>query len=108
MIHINLTNETFEKVIHSGSGLVLVDFWAQWCMPCKAMAPIFARVAEDEFYKDKVVFAKADVDSCFVGAVKYNVTGIPTLILFKDGLPVERIVGLSSEDEIKEILNQYI
>ncbi|MBE7056301.1 MAG: thioredoxin [Ruminococcaceae bacterium] len=105
---IYLTNETFDNIVKNSEKPVFVDFWADWCGPCRALAPIFERVALNEAYKDKIVFAKADVDKCEIVALNLRIASIPTLMLFKDGAIAEKLIGLRAEDEIKEILDQYI
>ena len=105
---IHLTDETFNDVIGKSEQLVLVDFWATWCGPCRAMAPIFEQLAESPEYEGKVIFAKVDVDQCPEAAMKMHVMSIPTLILFQNGLSIEKLIGLRMEDELKEVLAPYI
>ena len=78
---------------------VLVDFWAEWCGPCKMMAPVFEKLADE--YKDKLTFAKVDVDSNPNSAAEYGIRGIPTLLLFNDGKEIDRIVGFAPEDQLR-------
>lgn len=80
------------------SGVVLVDFWADWCMPCKMMAPILNDVAEESGKKATVY--KLNVDEQQQVAAKYGIRNIPTLILYKDGREVERIIGVKQKDYI--------
>lgn len=82
---------------------VFVDFWASWCGPCKMQSPIFDAVAEEN---DGVVFGKVNVDDEQEIAMAFNVSSIPTLILFKGGEPVARLVGLHSEDDLQEIIDE--
>jgi len=99
---LNLTAENFNEVI--GSGKVLVDFWAEWCMPCRMVSPIIEELAEE--YKDSVTVAKVNVENEKALAVRSKVMSIPTVVLFKDGVEVKRIVGAEPkevyEKELKE------
>lgn len=91
---IAISDASFEQDVLQSSQPVLVDFWAEWCGPCKALAPIFSEVAES--YQGKVKFAKLDVDSNPSSAARYGVRGIPTLILFKNGqIEATKVGGLS-------------
>ncbi len=91
---VNVTSENFDKLI--GKGVVLVDFWAPWCGPCRMQGPIVERVAAT--LGDKAVISKINVDEEQAPAQKFNVTSIPTLIVFKDGKPAKQFVGVQSED----------
>ena len=99
--HIKIIKENeFESTIKTG--LVLVDFHADWCGPCKTLAPHLEAVAKE--LKGKALVVKLDVDQAQRVASSFQVTSIPTLILFKDGKEVDRIVGLRSGKEIKEFI----
>ena len=87
----NTTDSAFESDVIKGSTPVLVDFWAEWCGPCKALAPKLEEIAGELAGKAKIV--KVDVDANPDSAAKYGVRGIPTLVLFKDGKEVGRLVG---------------
>ena len=78
-----LTDESFEEAVLNSNNLVLVDFWAEWCGPCKALAPILDEIAND--YDGKVVIAKLNIDENSQSPVQYGVRGIPTMILFQNG-----------------------
>jgi thioredoxin 1 len=86
-----LTDATFDEVIGSSEKPVLVDFWAEWCGPCKTIAPILEELATEQ--ADKFVIGKLDVDVNVATATKFSVMSIPTLLLFKDGEVVARLVG---------------
>lgn len=90
-----LNEQSFKELTESSKQLVLVDFWAPWCGPCKQLAPTLDELSAE--LKDKVVIAKVNVDDCPDIAGKYNVRGIPTLILFKNGNVVDTKVGSLSK-----------
>ncbi|MCU6711540.1 thioredoxin [Paenibacillus sp. J5C_2022] len=92
-----LTKETFQNQIQSG--VTLVDFWAPWCGPCKVQLPIVEELADE--VKGRAVVAKVNVDEEGELAMQLGITGIPTLIIFKDGNIVEKMVGLKSKQELK-------
>lgn len=95
------TDETFEQDI--SSGVVIVDFYADWCGPCRMLSPVIESVAEE--MGDKASFKKLDIDSNQKVAGKYQVTSVPTLILYKDGKEVNRIVGLRDANAIKQFIS---
>jgi len=101
MSEVILTNQNFEEEVKEG--LVLVDFFATWCGPCKMMEPVIAKIAEEN--KGKVKVGKVNVDDENELAMKYGISSIPTLILFKDGEPVKSLIGLSSKSEIENMIN---
>jgi thioredoxin 1 len=95
-----LSNKNFKPVIRSG--LVLVDFWAPWCAPCKIIAPTLNEIAEE--YSDSVTIAKVNVDQNQTLSQKYNIRNIPTLILFDNGKELKRITGVKPKKTLlKEI-----
>lgn len=83
-------------------GIVVVDFWATWCGPCKLMAPVFDEASEE--LKGKVKFGKVDVDKHSELAQEYEVLSIPTLIIFNDGKQVERSIGSMSKEDLLELI----
>ncbi len=86
-----LTAATFDEVVGASAKPILVDFWAEWCGPCKMIAPILDEFADEQ--QDKFVIGKLDVDVNVATATKYSVMSIPTLLLFKDGQVIARLVG---------------
>jgi thioredoxin 1 len=97
-----VTDATFDNEVLEADGLVLVDFWAEWCGPCKMIAPVLKEMASVQEGKLKV--AKLDVDSSMATARKFGVSSIPTLILFKGGQPVQRVVGYTPKDKLMKTL----
>lgn len=98
-----ITDDSFEKEVIESNIPVLVDFWAQWCGPCKALGPIIEDVSQK--YKDKVKFVKLDVDRNPSTPPKFGVRGIPTLILFKDGQVKATQVGLLSKPDLIQFID---
>ncbi|NNM44285.1 MAG: thioredoxin [Chlamydiae bacterium] len=95
------TEDTFNNDIKSG--LTLVDFYADWCGPCRMLTPVLEKVSKDMHGTVKVL--KLDIDNAQKIASSFQVTSVPTLILFKDGKEVDRIVGLRDADSIKEFIS---
>ena len=87
-------------------GACIVDFFATWCPPCKMLAPVFEKVSEE--YKEKLKFYKINVDNDGKIAEKYNIMHVPTLVLFKNGEPVNKVSGFISEKELTNFINQAI
>jgi len=102
---ISLNEENFEKEVIKSDKPVLVDFWAEWCGPCKMMAPVFEKVSK-EF--PKVKFAKLDVQENSSLASEHDVTGIPCLVLFENGKEKDRITGYLPENQLKEKIKNLL
>lgn len=103
---IELTKENFEeKVINSGE-LTLVDFWAEWCGPCRGVAPIVEQLAEE--YKERLTVGKVNVDNEEELATQFRIMSIPTIALFKDGEVVDRFVGARSIGEFRKTIDKHI
>lgn len=96
-----LNKENFQKEVLDIKGLALVDFYADWCGPCKMIAPIVAEIAQE---RTDIVVGKINVDDNLIIAKQYNVVNIPTLIVFKDGVENAQIVGYRSKQEILDML----
>lgn len=106
MAVLNVTGKDFEKEVIKSDLPVLVDFWAEWCGPCKMVGPIIEEISEE--FKSKLKVAKVNVDDAQDLASNYQVMSIPTLILFKGGEPVEQIVGAVSKDQLVEKINKKL
>lgn len=102
---IQVTDKTFDQVIKAHP-VVVVDFWGEWCPPCHVIAPIVEELAND--YAGKVVFGKLNVDENKANAVKYGITAIPTLLLFKNGKLVDQVLGAVSKQHLEEKIRKII
>ncbi|WP_022799292.1 thioredoxin [Thermus islandicus] len=102
---IEVNDASFEEVLR-GSSLVLVDFWAEWCAPCRMIAPILEELAQE--YDGKLVVAKLDVDENPKTAMRYRVMSIPTVILFKEGQPVEVLVGAQPKRNYQARIEKHL
>ncbi|NLQ23936.1 thioredoxin TrxA [Shewanella sp. S-1] len=103
---IYLSDDSFENDVLKSDLPVLVDFWAEWCGPCKMIAPILDDVSEE--YADRLTIAKLNVDQNNVSPAKYGVRGIPTLLLFKNGELAATKVGALSKTQLKEFIDAQI
>lgn len=103
---IEITQENFEKEVLKSDKPVLVDFWAPWCMPCKIIAPMVEKIAEEMSQTVKV--SKSNVDEAPDVATGLSVMNIPTLVLFKDGKEVSRIIGVNSKEAIEAKIRSVI
>jgi len=99
---VNLDDKNFSDTVEKQTGPILVDFWAEWCMPCRALAPVIDELAKE--FQGKVRFAKVNVDDCKEVPAKYGIRGIPTLILFNQGKKVNELVGNQAKERIKTML----
>src|SRR5687768_236070 len=99
-----LQDANFESKVLKSSKPVLVDFWAVWCQPCKAIAPIVEELSGE--FGDKVDFYKVDTYNNKQYAAQFGVRGIPTLIVFKDGKPMGQLIGMQSKSKIESLLKQ--
>ena len=101
-----VTESTFEQEVLQSDKPVIVDFWAEWCGPCHAVAPVLDRIAEER--ADEVKLVKINIDEEQALAQRYGIASIPTMILFKDGRPVEKLVGAYPKDRIVEKLTPHL
>lgn len=101
-----IDQSSFEEAVLKSQKPVLVDFWAPWCGPCRAIAPIVEELAKE--YQGKVDFARLNVDESPFVASRYGIMSIPTLIVFKDGKPVHQVVGYQPKEQLKKMLDNTL
>ena len=101
-----VTDQDFDEKVLQSDVPVLVDFWADWCMPCKIIAPIVEELSNE--YDGKVAFVKLDVDANSSTAMTYGVRSIPTLLVFKGGQPVDQIVGAVPKGALKKKIDSAL
>jgi thioredoxin 1 len=101
-----LSDNDFDEQISASSEPVIVDFWAEWCGPCKMIAPILEELATEQ--SGKLRIAKLNVDDNPDSARRFDVMSIPTLIVFKDGAPAKRLVGAKGKGQLLEELSEYL
>ncbi|MCG8688613.1 MAG: thioredoxin [Desulfobacterales bacterium] len=99
---IDLSDESFDELVKNSDKPIMVDFWAPWCGPCKAIAPSVEALSEE--YGDQMIFAKVNVDDNPLSPSKYGVQAIPTLIFFKDGNVAEQITGMVAKEKLEETI----
>jgi thioredoxin 1 len=102
----DVDDSSFKEVVLDAAAPVLVDFWAPWCAPCRAVAPVIEDLASE--YAGRIEFAKVNVDESPGTATGYGVRSIPTLLLFKDGKPLTQIVGARPKAELKKHLDEAL
>ena len=103
---VQISDSSFDSDVLQAEGPVLVDFWAEWCGPCKAIAPILDKICDQ--FGDKVVVGKVNVDEVKQTPVKFGIRSIPTLLFFNNGEIVKQEVGLQSEQTLIDNVNQII
>lgn len=103
---VNLNDTNFSDTVEKQGGPILVDFWAEWCMPCRALAPVIDELAQE--FKGSIRFAKVNVDDCQEVPAKFGIKGIPTLILFNQGKKVNELVGNQAKEKIKMMLSSVV
>jgi len=103
---IEVTDTTFEQEVKNSSIPVLVDFWAPWCGPCRKIAPIIDEIAEE--FQDRIKVVKLNTDENIKTAQEYSISGIPSILIFKNGEAVERLVGLMQKSSLQSSIEKYI
>ena len=103
---IELTDATFDKMVHDSDVPVLVDFWAPWCGPCKMIAPIVEEIAGE--YEGKATICKLNTDDARDSAMEFGISAIPTLILFKGGQVQKKWVGLTSKKDLAAAIDELL
>ena len=103
---IEITDENFEQEVCKETTLTLVDFWATWCGPCRKLSPMLDELAKD--YDEKVKFVKIKADENLQTAQKYSISGVPCLLVFKNGEPVERMVNIVPKSTIIANLDKHL
>lgn len=103
-MELHFTDADFYQDVLTSQLPVLVDFYADWCGPCKMMGPIINQLAAE--YEGKIRIGKLNIDTDPETPEKYNIQNIPTMILFKNGTPIEKVVGVTSKSKLEELLNQ--
>lgn len=103
---LTLTDDGFEEQVLQASEPTLVDFWAEWCAPCRALAPVVEEMANK--YKGQLNVGKMDIDSNPATPTRYAVRAVPTLLLFKGGEVVDQMVGLASKSKLDEMISKHL
>jgi thioredoxin 1 len=100
-----LSTQTFDEIIGAATGAIVVDFWAEWCGPCKMIAPILEEIASEN---GTITVAKLNVDDHPDLARRFDVMSIPTLIVFKDGSPAKRLIGAKGKGQLLQELGEFL
>ena len=103
---LEVTDETFENEVVNEKLLTLVDFWAEWCGPCRKLAPLIEEIAKE--FDGKAKFVKIKADENLKTAQKYSISGVPSILIFKNGEPVERIANMAPKSIIVNNLNKHL
>jgi thioredoxin 1 len=106
MADLNVTDQNFRTEVLENKGVAVVDFWAPWCGPCRAVGPIIEELAQE--YEGKVKIVKLNVDENSQTAGQYSVMSIPSILFFKDGQPMKTMVGVQSKENYKQEIEQLL
>lgn len=102
----NLTDLTFNSFLESKETLIVVDFWAEWCGPCKALSPVLQELSDE--YGDRVLFVKLEFDQCADLSEYYKIKALPTVVFLKNGQEVERMTGFKAKSVLKEKIDNLL
>ena len=100
-----LTEQTFDEAVLASQGLVMVDFWAEWCGPCRMIAPVLEQIAQES--EGRVTLMKVNVDDNSGLAARYEIRSIPTILIVKDGTVVDRVVGAVPKTTLQSVLSRH-
>jgi len=103
---VHLTEENFKKEVLESAVPVLVDFWAEWCMPCKMITPTIKALSSE--YKGRFKVAKLNVEEASTVASQYGIMSIPTILIFKDGKIMDKVVGALSKQDLERFMGKYL
>ena len=103
---LQITDQNFEELVKNADKPVMLDFWAEWCGPCRTLGPIVEEIAKE--YDGKAVIGKVDVDSNPETAIKFGIRSIPTILFFKDGIVVDKLVGAVPKSTLTEKLTKQL
>ena len=103
---LHVTDQDFDERVIKGKGLVLVDFWAEWCGPCRMVAPVLEELAVE--HEGRMIVTKLNVDENRQTAARFGIQSIPTILFFKDGSPVEQVIGALPKSAIKAKIQQHL
>ncbi|MDE2485153.1 MAG: thioredoxin TrxA [candidate division NC10 bacterium] len=103
---VQITDHNFDEQVIKGTGLILVDFWAEWCGPCRMVAPILDELAVE--YEGQITIAKLNVDENRQTAARFGIRSIPTILFFKDGAQVEQVIGALPKSALKAKVQQHL
>jgi thioredoxin 1 len=102
---VTLTDNTFEETVKGSDKPILVDFWAEWCGPCKMIAPILGEIAQEQ---SDLTIAKINIDDHPEASMKFGVQSIPTLLVFRDGVVAKRIIGARGKGQLMQELSEFL
>lgn len=103
---VEVTDQNFDEQVIKGKGLILVDFWAEWCGPCRMIAPILEELAAE--YDGQIIIAKLNVDENRQTSARFGIRSIPTILFFKEGAQVEQLIGAMPKSAIKAKVQQHL